>query len=169
MNIVAGPRVELQFDGAVPPRKSWRKSRTQWNRGVFDSQRIDDSNEVVTGWLMDDNYLQPQVRTTVHEVPPGPAQRRLSHSNRAALHDSAAGVRGRRGIRPKELDDIVNQQGLERELFTDPAQVTELLERYYHEQGYLIADVAAPEYRYEGAVARVVLNVQEGPRFLVRT
>ena len=43
---------------------------------------------------------------------------------------------GASGIDPDELDKIVEQQELERQLFTDPLVVTELLERYYREQGY---------------------------------
>ena len=168
LTVAAGPRVDLQFDGAVPPQRVIEEIRTQWNRGVFDSQRIDDSNETVTAWLMEDNYLRPKIETTVEDS--GPGQRRVVFRIEPGTRFNTVRLAfdGAAGVPPQELDDIVNEQGLERELFTDPAQVTELLERYYYEQGYLIADVAAPVYEYEGALARVVLKVQEGPRFVVR-
>ncbi|HYU79555.1 MAG TPA: BamA/TamA family outer membrane protein, partial [Vicinamibacterales bacterium] len=69
---------------------------------------------------------------------------------------------------PDELDRIIADQHLEQQLFTDPKVVTELLERYYREQGYLVADVREPRYEFTGATARVVLAVTEGPRFTVR-
>ena len=60
------------------------------------------------------------------------------------------------------------QQKLERQLFTDPFVVTELLERYYREQGYLAAEIDEPRYEFNAAVARVVIAVREGPAFTVR-
>ena len=53
-------------------------------------------------------------------------------------------------IEPEELDDIIDEQNLERQLFTDPLVVTELLQRYYREQGYLAAEIDAPRYEFAG-------------------
>ena len=39
-------------------------------------------------------------------------------------------------------------------MFTDPLVVTELLRRYYREEGYLSAEIDKPEYAYEGNIAR---------------
>ena len=75
---------------------------------------------------------------------------------------------GASGIDPDELDKIVEQQKLERKLFTDPLVVTELLQRYYREQGYMAAEIDEPRYEYQGPLARVVLPVREGPRFNAR-
>ena len=61
-----------------------------------------------------------------------------------------------------------NQQKLERQLFTDPIVVTELLERYYREQGFLAAEIDEPRYEYQDVTARVVLAVREGPKYTVR-
>jgi outer membrane protein assembly complex protein YaeT len=47
-------------------------------------------------------------------------------------------------------------------------QVTELLERYYREQGYLTTAIAEPRYEFNGQQARVILAITEGPRFVVR-
>ena len=56
---------------------------------------------------------------------------------------------GASGIDPDQLDKIVDQQKLERQLFTDPIVVTELLERYYREQGFLAAEIDEPRYEYQ--------------------
>jgi outer membrane protein insertion porin family len=45
--------------------------------------------------------------------------------------------------------------------------VTDLLRRYYREQGYLAAEIDRPRYEYVGATARVLIPVREGPRFTV--
>jgi outer membrane protein assembly factor BamA len=75
---------------------------------------------------------------------------------------------GAQGIASSELDKIIDEQNLELQLFTDPTQVTELLERYYREQGYLIASVDEPVYEFHGSEARIVVTVNEGPRFIIR-
>ena len=69
---------------------------------------------------------------------------------------------GASGIDPDELDKIVEHQDLERQLFTDPLVVTELLERYYRDQGYLSAEIDEPRIEYQGSMARVVLAGARG-------
>ena len=168
LQVRTGPRVELQFVGATPPASVIEDVETQWNRGVFDTQRIDDASEVLLAWLMTDNYLRPKINGNVDEI--GPNERRVVfHIDRGARFTAVRlAFEGARGIDPKVLDDIINEQGLEEQLFTDPLQVTTLLERYYREQGYLTTEIEKPVYEFEGTVARVVLTVREGPRFFVR-
>ena len=168
LDVTLGPHVELQFTGATPPARVIEEVETQWNRGVFDTQRIDDGREALAAWLMTDKYLQPKIEGMVEDA--GPGQRRVVFRIEPGARFTTVRLafEGARGIDPKELDDIINEQNLEEQLFTDPVQVTELLERYYREQGYLIAAIDKPVYEFEGGVARVVLNVTEGPRFFVR-
>jgi outer membrane protein assembly complex protein YaeT len=168
LQVTAGPRVELVFQGATPPGKVLDEVRTKWRRGVFDTQRLDDSVETIRGWLMRDNYLQSKVEGTI--IDSGADQRRVRFQITPGTRSTTVllAFEGAAGISPDELDEIVNQQDLEQQLFTDPLQVTELLERYYHEQGYLVAKIAQPRYEFEGTRARIVLDVTEGPLFTVR-
>jgi outer membrane protein assembly complex protein YaeT len=168
LEVAAGPRVDLQFEGATPPKRVIEEVERQWNRGVFDTQRLDDSKERLQAWLMEDHYLQPKIDAELQEA--GSGQRRVVFRINPGTRFTTVRLafEGARGIDPKELDDIINEQKLEPQLFTDPTQVTELLRRYYREQGYLLAHIANPVYEFEGPLARVVLNVQEGPRFVVR-
>jgi outer membrane protein assembly complex protein YaeT len=168
LTVTAGPRVDLVFEGATPPRKIADEVRTKWRRGVFDTQRLDDGVEVLQGWLMDDNYLQPKVEGTIAEVSPAHRTVRLRIEPGVRYTRVVLAFEGAAGIEADELRKIIKEQDLERQLFTDPTQVTELLERYYREQGYLVADVADPAYEFAGSQARVVLRVAEGPRFITR-
>ena len=70
-------------------------------------------------------------------------------------------------IKPKQLDTLIDDQNLERQLFDDPETVSELLQRYYKEQGFLAAEVDPPRAEFSGTIARVVVPVREGPRFTV--
>jgi outer membrane protein assembly complex protein YaeT len=168
LRVTAGPRVTLIFEGTTPPDRIVDEVRTQWRRGVFDTQRIDDSVEAIRAWLMEDQYLQPKVEGSIEEV--SAAERRVTFRIVPGTRFATVvlAFEGASGIAADELDDIIREQDLEQQLFTDSIQVTELLERYYREQGYLVAEIAEPRYEFEGNRARVVLAVREGPRFIVR-
>ena len=168
LNVTAGPHVALVFEGANPPSDVIEEVRTKWRRGVFDTQRLDDSAEVLRAWLMSDNYLQAKVQGVIDELSPEERRVRFGIEPGMRFTQVVLVFEGAKGIAPDTLDDIINEQDLEQQLFTDPLQVTELLERYYREQGYLIASIDEPRYEYQGSQARVILDVTEGPRFFVR-
>ena len=165
--VTAGPVVALQILGGPVPDDVREEVRLKWHRGVFDAQRVDDGVETLRAWLIGDSHLQPKVdytvtdtsqgREVVFQVTPGPKYDTVVLAFEGAV-----------AIDPKELDAIVDDQDLEQRLFTDPLVVTELLERYYHEQGYLAASIDTPRYEFEGTTGRIVLDVQEGRRFHVR-
>ena len=167
LRIVRGPQVEFVYAGADPPRKIQEEVRVHWHRGVFDAQRTDDAAETLVEWLMRDDYLQAKVNYRVDDSNP---------ERRVVRFDIAPGPRssqvllefqGASGIPADELNQVIDEQKLERQLFTDPTVVTELLQRLYREQGYLNAHIEKPRYEFEGPVARVILEVREGPRFSV--
>ena len=167
LHVVPGPLVDVRFAGATPPADVQEEVRRQWHRGVFDSQRAGDGAEALRAWLMDDGYLQAAVESRIEEdganrrhvlfaIAPGPRYRKV-----VLVFEGAS------GIDPDVLDRLVDEQQLERDLFLDPLVVTELLQRYYREQGYLAAAIDEPRYEFDAAAARVVLTVREGPRFVV--
>ena len=168
LQVTRGPLVEIQFAGMMPPSKVQGDIRTQWHRGVFDKQRGGDGVDAIREWLLGANFLQPKVeyhledgadgkRHVTFQTDPGPKSEKI-----------VMAFEGASGISPDVLDAIIEQQKLERKLFTDPTVVTQLLQRYYREQGYLVTEIDAPKYEYNAAVARVVFAVREGPRFTVR-
>ncbi|MCC6990238.1 MAG: translocation/assembly module TamB domain-containing protein, partial [Acidobacteria bacterium] len=167
VEVTRGPRVRFQFDGAVPPGDVQRDLAVRWQRGVFDSQRSGDAADAVQAWLMGDRHMDPRIDVTVED--PGPDVRvvRLAIVPGPKFAKVTLAFEGARGIDPKVLDDIVRDQDLEEDLFTDPTVVTELLRRYYREEGYLAAALDQPERQFQGDTARVVIRVTEGPRFVV--
>jgi len=168
LRVRRGPRVEIRFDGATPPKSVQELVRTKWHRGVFDKQRQDDGAKVLREWLMTDGYLQPQVEYKL--TSDSADHREIVYTIQTGSHYDKVVVafEGASGVDPDELDKIINDQKLERDLFTDPLVVTELLARYYRDQGYLAAAIDEPHIEYQGSIARVVLPVREGPKFKVR-
>jgi outer membrane protein assembly complex protein YaeT len=168
LKVMRGPRVDIQFTGAMPPAKVQEQVKTQWFRGVFDKQRGDDGVDALREWLMGDNYLQPKITYQIQDA--GDDQRRVVFQIEPGMRSERVvlAFEGASGIDPDVLDKIVEQQKLERKLFTDPLVVTELLQRFYREQGYLVTEIDTPKYDYTGGTARVAFMVREGPRFTVR-
>ncbi|HEU4694092.1 MAG TPA: translocation/assembly module TamB domain-containing protein [Vicinamibacterales bacterium] len=168
LRVVPGPRVDLQFMGATPPSKVAAEVRTRWHRGVFDKQRADDGVDTLRSWLMNDNHLQAKVEYQIQEV--SDSERRVVYQIEPGARSSRVvlAFEGASGIDPDALDKVIEEQQLERQLFTDPLVVTELLERYYREEGFLAAEIDEPRHEFQGTTARVVLQVREGPRFTVR-
>ena len=167
LRITRGPQVEFVYAGATPPDDVQDEVRRQWHRGVFDAQRTDDAAETLVEWLMLDDYLQGKVTYRVEDAG---ADRRIVRFDVAPGPRSSQVVlefQGASGIPADELDRVIEEQKLEPQLFTDPTVVTELLEQLYREQGYLNAEIDTPRYEFQGNVARVIIDVREGPRFIV--
>jgi outer membrane protein assembly factor BamA len=119
-------------------------------------------------WLMTDGHLQP--RSTTRSPTTRPSHRQVAYTIETGPHYDKVLVafEGVSGIDPDDLIKIINQQKLERQLFTDPLVVTELLQRYYRDQGYLAAEIDEPHIEFQGATARVVMPVREGDKFTAR-
>jgi outer membrane protein insertion porin family len=155
--------------GAAPPRRVKRLLREQWQRATFDGQRGEDTRDTLREWLMDANYLQATVtyviedvaegrRRVVFQVDPGPRTRRI-----------ALAFEGASAIHPNELDRVVHDQKLERQLFTNPSVVADILQRYYQARGHLDARIGEPRFEFPDETARVVLPIDEGTAFTVGT
>jgi outer membrane protein insertion porin family len=167
LRVEPGPPVRLGYEGAQPPRKVDQEVRRQWNRGVFDAQRVGDAIEVLRAWLIAERYLQSEITHQVGEGAGGSRQVTFTVTPGPRSETIELEFAGASAIDADTLDAIIDEQDLERDLFIDPVVAVELLEKYYREEGYLSADVEEPRYEFEGPIARAILRVREGPRFKV--
>ena len=167
LRVTSGPFVELRFEGATPPSEVQGEVRTAWHHGVFDLQRGNDGVRALREWLMIDRHLQPTVDYTVQDIG---ARRQVVFRIEPGLKYEKVVIafEGASAIDSARLEKIIGEQRLERQLFTEPDAVTNVLQRYYREQGYLSAEIDAPRYDFRGTSARIVLAVREGPRFTFR-
>ncbi|MPY88550.1 MAG: BamA/TamA family outer membrane protein [Luteitalea sp.] len=169
--ITPGPKVGLIYEGFSPPNGLQRDIRRIWRRGVFDTQRADDALEAIQAWLVDERYLNAELDYEIDEDTGQASQRVVFRVDPGARFERVQlAFEGARRIDPSELEDIVHGQKLGPKVFTEPDTVTELLERVYQEDGYLAADLGEPTYEFDDSarIARVVIPVDEGPRFTIR-
>lgn len=171
LRAVAGPKVTLQFEGYTPPKKFIAQAREIWSRGVFDTQRADDVRRALRTRLVDEKYLGAMIEYTLER--PTPATRRaIFRVDPGVKFDKVTlAFEGASGISPKELGQVVKEQKLGPKVFTNPTAVTSLLERLYHERGFLTAEVDAPRPELDAASrqARVVVPIREGKAFTIRS
>lgn len=168
VSITRGPRVRLEVEGMSPPESLMRELARQWQRGVVDQQRRSDAADTMRAWLMQDQHLDPRIRVSIDDAGDTRVVR-LSVVAGPRFDSVRLVFEGAHGIAPDELVDIVHDQDLEEDLFTDPTVVTEMLRRVYREDGYLAASLETPERQFDGTTARIVVRVHEGPRFVVRS
>ena len=168
VHLQRGPHVTMRFDGAVPPGRVQSDVALRWQRGVFDSQRGGDGLDQLRDWLIRDRHVNPTVSYRVEDVAPEERQVVFTIDPGVRFERVVMAFEGAGGVSPDVLRSIVRDQNLETDLFNNPTVVTELLRRYYREEGYLAATLDKPVLTFEGASARVVIHVTEGPRFVVK-
>ena len=169
LNVNAGPKIDFVFEGAEIDGSVKKRIREIWHSGVFDSQRAEDSVQAIRAWLVKEDHLQPKIdykiskpapdrESVVFDIQPGP-----KFNNVELVFDGA------QGIEPKNLREIVKDQKLTTDVYVKPGRVTELLRRYYQEQGYFDAKLEDPRYELnaESHTGKVVFPVQEGPLYRI--
>ena len=131
-------------------------------------QRIDDSVDVLRGWLMRDNYLQPKVEASVEDRRPGSANRALQDGPATTIRQGRRSrSRAPAASPPDELDKIIDEQKLEAAaVHRSRLQVTELLEALLPRAGVSWSRrVDAPRYEFHGTAGARRRQGREGPRF----
>ena len=151
LRVRRGPRVDIRFDGATPPQSVQDVVRTKWHRGVFDKQRADDGAEALAR-MADDRWLSAAEGRLRDRRTTRPTTARSSTRFRPDRTTTRWCWRSR--APPASIPTSSTRSSTSRnssaQLFTDPLVVTELLARYYRDQGYLAAEIDEPRIEYQG-------------------
>lgn len=169
LNVRSGPVVQFVFEGISVPGSVQKRVKEIWADGVFDTQRAEEAVEAVRAWLVKENRLRPQIeyriltpaegrKNVVFDIQPGPV-----------FHDVELAFDGAKQIEQGDLRDVIESQKLSTDVYTAPGRVSEILTAYYHEMGYLDANVQSPAYELDAqkGTGRVVFPVTEGPLFRI--
>ncbi|HEX5107881.1 MAG TPA: translocation/assembly module TamB domain-containing protein [Vicinamibacterales bacterium] len=168
LKVEAGPRVDLAFEGAVPPDSVRKKIEDVWSRGVFDTQRAGDALGVIREWLVGERHLEARLEHAITDA--GPDARRIVFRIEPGRRFDRVELAfpGAAGIEPDVLEGVIKRQRLGPKVFTAPETVTELLRKFYRERGFLAAEIDPPQYDFGGPHARATIPVREGEAFAVR-
>ncbi|MDX2152718.1 MAG: translocation/assembly module TamB domain-containing protein [Bryobacteraceae bacterium] len=169
VNIQPGPKLDFVYEGWDVPGGARDDVREIWQRGVFDTQRLDEARARLESELIREKFLRPSVTYSVSTP---------SASDKRVLFEIQPGVRfgrvqwvfeGAKGIKQGDLRKAIDKADLTTQVYTQPTEVVELLKRYYREEGYLDAEIGSPQYDLNAndRSGRVVFDVTEGPRYRV--
>ncbi|MGH9633049.1 MAG: translocation/assembly module TamB domain-containing protein [Bryobacteraceae bacterium] len=171
LNIEAGPQVQFVFEGLSVPGGLEKRIREIWKTGVFDAQRAEDAIQEIRSYLVKENYLQSKVEYSIST--PEDNMKRVVFDIQPGIQFEEVELtfEGTEGIEAETLKGLIEEQKLEETVYTDPDEVSDLLSRYYREQGYLDAEIAEPLYQLDAQTrtGKVVIPVTEGSLYKVGT
>jgi outer membrane protein assembly complex protein YaeT len=169
VQIEQGPLVEFIFEGWSASDEVKDRVRTLWREGVFDAQRVNDSIRAIREALVEDGYLQSEVGHIIST--PSEDRKRVVFeiSLGTRFRDVELEFAGASAFSNSELKQQLQKAKLTTAVHTTPGQVTDFLGQFYRSQGYLNAKIDRPSYQLDAARAtgRVVIPVEEGPRFQI--
>ena len=166
--ITPGPAVSFSFEGSPVSKEIQKAVATAWIDGAFESERVEEAKNVIRLALIKDGYLQSTVtsktetfdaRKHIHFY----VDRGIQYSNIAIVFSGAEQITG------EQLRDALNAAALNLDVYANPRKVAEYLQGYYHEQGYLQAQVSAPDTQLnpESRSGQALINIKEGPLFTI--
>ena len=164
-----GPVVLFSFEGWDVPGSVRKQVRKIWQQGVFDQQRTSDAIEAIRGALVDRGYLENKLTDSIKME--AEDQKRVIFDIQPGTHfsDVKTVFPGANAISPDTLADVLKDGDLNGKLLTQPADVRDLIQGYYNQQGYLRAKVQDPhpEVDPQTQMGQIVIPVEEGPLFRV--
>lgn len=167
----SGPRVEFAFEGRDVSKGTRNKIRRSWRDGVFDEQRIQKSRRLIKEELISDGYLVPDIDASVTATSAGRKLVSFRIKQGVRYRNVDVAFEGTKEVSPSRLASVAAGEGFKTRVHSDPGHVTDSIQRYYRQLGYLDAIVEAPRYELNPATAsgRVVLRIEEGPLYRLGT
>ena len=167
IQIEQGPLVELIFEGWSASEGLKKRVRQLWRQGVFDAQRINDSERAIREALVENGYLQSKVDHVISTPSEDHKRVVFEISLGARFHDVKLEFTGVKAYSSDELKQQIEKGKLKTAVYTSPGKVSDFLSDFYHSEGYLNAKIDRPSYELDAASAtgRVVIAVEEGPQF----
>jgi outer membrane protein assembly complex protein YaeT len=168
-HIEAGRKVRLTYEGAALPKAVKKVVRQEWQSSLSDVQRSEDAIRAIQVHLAKEGYLQARVSSRAGEG---------TDQEKRVLFDMKPGIRFRNvklvfeGLEKEEAGEVVQfleRRNLKDSVYSDPRLLIEAVTRYLRQRGYLLAQVAPPQYQLdaETRTGRIVVPVSQGPEFTV--
>lgn len=166
--ITRGPRTSLVIEGTQLPESVVRDLENTWAEAVFDGFLLDDLTSHVRGYLAERGFLQAKVNVRVETAPDDTTKRVVIQIDQGP-HTDIMDVRftGNTEIDSNTLLHAITSQGRLLDAWLNASLVAREVEGVYRARGYLAASAIVHPPRFDGHQSTVVVDVKEGPRFVV--
>jgi len=168
LNVDPGPVVRFAYEGMTLPSGVAAQVEKAWREGMFDVERLEDAVRAIRLPLLEAGFYESKVEYLV-EIEDGKKTVRFTINPGERYAKVPIVFSGNSGIGAEELRRVLDQAGLRREVFADPAKVSDFISRYYRDRGYLQARAQAPLVQLDAktGTGRVLIEIMEGPLFLI--
>lgn len=167
LDIEAGPQVEFSYEGIKVPSSIQNEVALDWQRDVFEEQRVQDAETSLRRWLVEQHYLQAMVAHKISYA--SETLKRVQFQIQPGIRYEKQTIvfEGSSAVPASELKDYIANQKLPTAIYLQPAKVAESLAAYYKNRGYLEAQVQPPSYSRQpvARTERTTIRVQEGPLY----
>lgn len=170
LHIVPGPEVDIIYHGWNPSGATRKRVRKLWSEGLFDSQRSQEAIQAIRISLAKKEYLQVKVTSNVSTPSEDKKIVSFEIDHGVRFHDVVVDLEGASEIDPAKVKAALQDEQLNKDIYVEPKKVTSFLQHYYRQNGYLDAVIKEPRYELnsETETGKVVIALQEGPKFKVR-
>ena len=168
VSINPGPMVEFSYAGMPLSEKVKENVEKAWRNGVFDVERFDDATATIRRTLLQEGYLQPEIKHRVEQE--GDKKIIHFHVNSGTRYAKVPVVfPGASEISGAELGNAIDRANLGLDVYADPQNVVDYLKQYYRDRGHLQASVDLPQPLLDpsAGTGKVAIPVREGPVFTV--
>lgn len=168
--IETGPQTELAISGIAVPDKIRRELTAAWVDVPVDGLLREEFTVHLLPWLAEQGYLrpeieldittggQPPVKTAALTIAPGPKS-----TERVVVYT------GNEGLTKADLDAAIAGAGLTERVWTSPDEARAAVLAAYRRNGFLSAQAAVGDVRFDGPRAELPIRLEEGPRFRAGT
>lgn len=165
--IERGPQTKLVVEGHPLHAELVDELEDAWTRIIFDQFLLDEIQTRITRHLLAENLVGGTVEARVAVSTAEQKEVHVTIVPGAQVAKREIRYSGNQSVPSSRLDTTVEQAGLQIDGWLNPPMVTNIIEDYYREQGYLSARASAGESLVEGNVGVLPIVVEEGPRFVL--
>ena len=171
IQIEAGPKVKLQYEGAKIPKSVNKQVRRIWQEGISDIQRSEDASQKLLEHFAKHGYPQAKIaarieepstdeKRVIFELQPGVHYAHVRTEFEGAAPEHAASIAVR--LKGRKIFDIAGAR---------PQSVIDEVTGYYRQKGYYLAATGMPRFEPDekNQEAKFIFPVKEGPQIRVRT
>ena len=166
--IARGPRTTLVVDGYALPGGLIETMQRVWGRAVFDGFLLEDLETMAKRQLLEDGYLQAEVKGEVTAEPDRAVKQIALHVAPGTRFDERrVSFTGQQRVSADELDAVVPARHLEVTAWLRPDELKATIERYYQSLSYLVATVTVNPPVFSARSATLPVDIAEGSPFQI--
>ncbi|MFN2446988.1 MAG: translocation/assembly module TamB domain-containing protein, partial [Vicinamibacterales bacterium] len=165
--IERGPRTRLVIEGHPLHDDLVRELEDAWTRIIFDQFLLEEIESRIRRHLFAEDYIGSTVDAQVSVSTPDEKEVRVTVAPGSQVARHVLRFSGNQSFDEDRLETVVTAAGLQVEGWLDPPRLTDAIEAFYREQGYLAVRATAGEATVEGDTGVLIVLLEEGPAYTV--